>query len=150
LVREYPLSHQLLALSRVWKSPEGGDYVIAAKGAPEAIADLCHFDQPRMEALFEEITALANAGLRVLGVASARFRESNLPTEQHDFDFEFLGLIGLSDPVRPTVPEAIAECYRAGIRVLMITGDYPGTAIKVAEQTGLSHSGVTITGPDMD
>jgi P-type Ca2+ transporter type 2C len=150
LVREYPLSHDLLALSRVWTSPEGGDYLIAAKGAPEAIADLCHFDPERMKVLFAEITALADAGLRVLGVARSRFRESDLPTEQHDFDFEFLGLIGLADPIRPTVPKAIVECYGAGIRVVMITGDYPGTAIKVAEQIGLDHKGMIITGPEMD
>ena len=114
LVREYPLSQQLLALSHVWKSPDGGDYVIAAKGAPEAIADLCHFDDAAARSeLAHAHRAMADDGLRVLGVAQgARSGEAALPGEQHDFDFEFLGLIGLADPVRPTVPAAIARVLR--------------------------------------
>ncbi len=146
LVQEYPLSKELLALSRVWRSPDGHDYVIAAKGAPEAIADLCHFDAPQTAALLDSLAAMTREGLRVLGVARSRFRPIDLPHQQHDFDFEFLGLIGFVDPVRPAAPAAIAECREAGIRVLMITGDYPETAEWVARQVGLpAHE--TITGP---
>ncbi len=137
LVREYPLSRELLAMSHVWKSPEGGKFVIAAKGAPEVIADLCHLAGRQEEEVSSAVAALAEEGLRVLGIARAYFREETLPGGQHDFDFKFLGLIGLSDPVRPGVPEAIAECYRAGIRVVMITGDNPGTARNIAGQIGL-------------
>ena len=118
LVREYPLSRQLLALSHVWKAPVGDDYLIAAKGAPEAIADLCHFTLPQTRESAERVDRMARDGLRVLGVARARFRHAHqLPGEQHDFRFEFLGLIGLADPVRPTVPAAIQECH---------TGRHPG------------------------
>lgn len=150
LVREYPLSNELLALSLVWKSPDGVDYVIAAKGAPEAIFDLCHFDEAQLEQLSMQVIALANEGLRVLGVARSRFKQTDLPTQQHDFDFEFLGLVGLADPVRATVPAAIKECYSAGIRVVMITGDYPGTAQNVAQQIGLAPMDEIITGPELD
>jgi Ca2+-transporting ATPase len=150
LVREYPLSQKLLALSRVWRSRDGEDYIIGAKGAPEAIADLCHFDEAQLRALSRPITALANEGFRVLGAARSRFKQADLPGEQHDFDFEFLGLVGLTDPVRPTVPAAIKECYSAGIRVVMITGDYPGTAVNVARQIGLTPSHEVITGPELD
>ncbi|OPY12790.1 MAG: Calcium-transporting ATPase 1 [Syntrophus sp. PtaB.Bin001] len=150
LVHEYPLSPELLSLSRVWKSPDGRDYIIAAKGSPEAIADLCHFDGKQMEDLSRHITALADEGLRVLGVARARFEASPLPDEQHDFVFEFLGLIGLADPVRATVPESIRECRNAGIRVVMITGDYPGTALNIARQIGLASGDSFITGPELD
>jgi len=150
LVREYPLSNELLALSLVWQSPDGEDYVIAAKGAPEAIFDLCHFDELQLEHLSAQVTALANEGLRVLGVARSRFKQTDLPTEQHDFDFEFLGLVGLADPVRPTVPDAIKECYGAGIRVVMVTGDYPGTAQNIAGQIGLAPRDEIITGPELD
>ena len=59
---------------------------------------------------------MAGDGLRVLGVARATFSASELPAEQHDF--EFLGLVALEDPVRPDVPKAIAECQAAGIRVV--------------------------------
>ena len=150
LVHEYPLSKELLALSRVWKSPDGADYVIGAKGAPEAIADLCHFDATQVKDLTRHIGALAEEGLRVLGVAKACFKETSLPGLQHDFEFEFLGLIGLADPVRPTVPDAVRECYTAGIRVVMITGDYPGTAQNIAQQIGLMSYDQVLTGPDLD
>jgi Ca2+-transporting ATPase len=150
LVHEYPLSRELLSLSRVWTSPDGADFIIAAKGAPEAIIDLCHFDQGKIDQLSPHIAALADRGLRVLGVAKARFEHPALPREQHDFTFEFLGLIGLADPVRPTVKAAIEECYTAGIRVVMITGDYPGTARNIARQVGLSPAESVITGPELD
>ena len=150
LVREYALSEKLLAMSRVWRSPDGQEFVIAAKGAPEAVADLCHLDEARMDALKEKINRMASQGLRVIGVARALFSVTDLPAEQHDFDFEFLGLLGLSDPVRPGVAEAVQECYTAGIRIIMITGDYPGTAQNIARQIGLKPSDQVITGPELD
>ncbi len=152
LLREYPLSPKLLAISHVWKPsrPEAA-CVIAAKGSPEAIADLCHLDEGRKSAVFEQVGRMASKGLRVLGVARARFQEtSSLPDEQHDFPFEFAGLVGLADPVRPTVPAAIQECYTAGIRVVMITGDYPVTAQQIGRQIGLHPVDACITGPELD
>ena len=149
LVHEYPLSAELLSLSRVWKSPESESYIIAAKGAPEAIIDLCHFNTEQAARLSAKISEMADEGLRVLGVARAFFQQPALPDGQHDFVFEFQGLIGLCDPVRPTAPSAIAECYTAGIRVVMITGDYPGTACHIARQIGLRESEKFITGPEL-
>ncbi len=150
LIQEYPLSNNLLALSHVWKSPAGGRYVIAAKGAPEAVADLCHLTKKELRELSARIDSMADEGLRVLGVAKAYFTESDLPSEQHDFRFEFLGLVGLADPMRPKVPAALAECYGAGIRVIMITGDYTGTAQNIARQIGLKNVAEVITGPELD
>src|ERR1019366_1156074 len=83
LVRQYPLSPELLALSQVWRSPLGPDYVIASKGAPEAIADLCHLKPEQMDALFSQVASMANEGLRLLGVARAYFQDSQLPRIQH-------------------------------------------------------------------
>ncbi len=149
LVHEYPLSPELLALSHVWRGPDRAHYVIAAKGAPEAIADLCHLSETQWRELRESISALTDRGLRVLGVAKAMFREDPLPGKQHDFDFQFLGLVGLTDPIRPTVPGALAACYTAGIRVVMITGDYPGTAQHIAGQIGLTPRNKIITGTEL-
>jgi P-type Ca2+ transporter type 2C len=92
---------------------------------------------------------MSDEGLRVLGVARAYFQAADLPAEQHDFQFEFLGLIGLADPIRPTVPAAVKECYGAGIRVVMITGDYPGTAQSIARQIGLAACEQCITGAEL-
>jgi Ca2+-transporting ATPase len=150
LVREYPLSPGLLAMSQVWRSPGGESYVIAAKGAPEAVADLCHLDPAQAERLAAEVRRMAEDGLRVLAVARAAFRPADLPGGQHDFAFQLVGLVGLADPVRPTVPDAIRECYAAGIRVVMITGDYPATASSIARQIGLANPDETLTGPDID
>ena len=150
LVRQYPLSPELLALSQVWKSPAGPDYVIAAKGAPEAIVDLCHLNRAQTDSILAHVGAMANRGLRVLGVARAYFQESELPGQQHDFDFEFMGLIGLADPVRPGVSAAVEECYSAGIQVVMITGDYAGTAVNIARQIGLKNPEQCTTGPELD
>jgi Ca2+-transporting ATPase len=148
LVKEYPLSKRLLAMSRVWRSPSGKEYVIAAKGAPEAIEELCHLGPDRQEEISRAIRNMAQDGLRVLGVAAATFQETDLPDGQHDFEFKFLGLIGMEDPIRPGVSKAIEECYSAGIRVIMITGDYPGTAQAIAKQIGLPVDRV-ITGPEL-
>ena len=150
LMKEYPLSKKLMALSRTWKSPGGKDYVIAAKGAPEAIMDLCHLSEAKTKELSEKVTLMAGDGLRVLAVAKAQFNEASLPGDQHEFKFEFLGLTGFADPIRPTVPEAIRECYTAGIRVVMITGDYPVTAQHIAEQIGLKPADKVITGSEMN
>ena len=151
LVREYPLSENLLALSHVWRSPDSSRYVVAAKGAPEAIADLCHLDADRRATLTDQVELATSGGLRVLAVARASFSQADgLPTEQHDFEFECLGLAALHDPVRPGVPAAVAECHRAGIRVVMITGDYPGTALAIAREIGLGHAAGCVTGPELE
>jgi Ca2+-transporting ATPase len=150
LAHEYALSTQLLALSHVWKAVDRDDYVVAAKGAPEAIADLCHFNAAQLEVLAKQVDKLAIQGMRVLGVAKACYSSSVWPDIQHDFEFEFLGLIGLADPVRPTVAPAIKECNAAGIRVVMITGDYPATAAAIAAQIGLAvGNGGVVTGPEL-
>lgn len=150
LIRQYPLSPELLALSHVWRSPSGTEYVIAAKGAPEAVADLCHLDAAGTDSVKRRVVQMAGEGLRVLGVAKATFQASELPARQHDFDFEFLGLIGLQDPVRAGVYDAVQECHSAGIRVVMITGDYPATAMNIAHKIGLQNADVCITGRELD
>ncbi len=150
LVSDYPLSRELLAMSRVWRSPDQRELLVAAKGAPEAIIDLCHLAPLQRERIAARVAALAADGLRVLGVARAVFAAGELPAIQHDFDFEFVGLVALEDPVRPDVPAAIAECRAAGIRVAMITGDHPATALAIARQAGLDVAGGPLSGAELD
>ena len=149
LVKEYPLSKNLLALSHVWESSDKSNFVIAAKGAPEAIADLCHLSGKEMEEFHENIETMSEKGLRLIGVAKAIFKAGEFPKNQHDFDFEFVGILGFGDPIRPSVLESIKECYGAGIRVIMITGDYPGTARAIAKEIGLKNPLLCITGPEL-
>lgn len=148
-VREYPLSRELLALSRVWRSQDGVDYVIAAKGAPEAIFDLCHLEKASVRQLSEKIDIMAQDGLRIIGVARAQFSPVSLPGNQHEFTFRFLGLVGFTDPIRPAVKQSIKECYNAGVRVVMITGDYPLTACGIAREIGLRSPDDVVTGTEM-
>ncbi len=166
MIKEYPLSKDLLAMSRVFKDEEAGIQTIAAKGAPEAIFDLCHLSKTRQDELAAVIESFASDGLRVLGVAKEIIDLKNqhistsahqhistsahLPDIQHDFNFEFVGLIGLSDPIRENIPQAISECYKAGIRVIMITGDYPVTAMNIAKEIGLKNHEAVITGPQLN
>ncbi len=150
LVHEYSLSPELLALSHVWRSPTDDHHVIAAKGAPEAIADLCHFDRKQLDELAVNVESMASDGLRVIAVAKAIFASDSWPSTQHDFDFEFLGLIGLADPVRPEVPAAIRRCGNAGVKVVMITGDYPSTAAAIGRKIGLRADAAIMTGAEVE
>ena len=149
LAREYELSPELLAMTHLWR-PRGAVHdVVAAKGAPEAVADLCHLEPADRERMAGHAARLADRGLRVLGVARARHRsDSKWPDIQHDFDFEWVGMVGLADPLRAEVPAAMAQCRRAGIRVVMITGDHPRTAQAIAAQAGIESARV-LTGEDI-
>lgn len=148
--KEYPLSPKLLAITHAWKPRPGGGYVVGAKGAPEAIIDLCHLNKEQTLAATKSAEMMAAAGFRVLGVAKSIFPQTSLPPIQHDFDFTFLGLIGIADPIRPEVPQAIAECHSAGIRVVMITGDHPATASSIAKKIGLPSPDKVVTGQDLE
>lgn len=181
---EYALSGDILAVTRVFASNAPALHLLATKGAPEAVADLCHLPTERRDAIRHQVEAMAERGLRVLGVACGRWSGAPAaptvpgaksgaaaenarpagpgsasanapgaspawPSSQHDFDFEFLGLIALADPVRPEVPAALTECRRAGVRVIMLTGDHPATARAIARQAGLSERADIITGSEM-
>ena len=149
MIREYPLSKELLAMSRAFSLKGTSQKVIATKGAPEAIFDLCHLDDSEKQRLFPLVEEMAATGLRVIGVAKAKINDDNLPEIQHGFSFDFVGLIGLSDPIRKNVDQAIRECYKAGIRVIMITGDYPVTAKHIALEIGLENPDQCITGQEL-
>lgn len=139
LAREYELSPDLMAMTHAWQSSGLPHHVIACKGAPEAVAGLCHLSETRRLQMATEASVLAGQGLRVLGVAKAIYpTDQTWPEIQHDFDFEFIGLVGLEDPVRQDVPAAVAACQQAGIRVVMITGDHPTTAAAIARQVGIA------------
>jgi Ca2+-transporting ATPase len=156
LVQEYALTPQLRAMSHVWRAAlvdgQQGVHSVAAKGAPEAIFDLCHLDSATQTRLNAAVDAMAAQGLRVLGVAQARFTGDDWPEIAHDFAFEFVGLLGLADPLRAGIPEAVQQCQGAGIRVVMITGDYPATAQAIARAAHIEVSAAdqVLTGSDLE
>ncbi len=148
LVHEYGLTPQLRAMAHVWRAVGSEVHMVAAKGSPEAIVDLCHLETIQQQAIAAAVDAMAARGLRVLAVAQARFAGQPWPEQEHDFDFEFVGLLGLADPLREEIPQAMRECAQAGIRVVMITGDYPVTARAIARQAGLP-SDALLTGDEL-
>jgi Ca2+-transporting ATPase len=148
LAREYELSPDLLAMSHLWQVPQSARSEVASKGAPEAIADLCHLTPDERAEVARRSGELADRGLRVLAVAHAHHPGTDWPALQHDFEFRFIGLIGLADPLRDGVPAAVAECRAAGVRVVMITGDHPRTARAIAAQAGIDGDRV-LTGPEL-
>jgi Ca2+-transporting ATPase len=149
LVREYPLTPGLLAMSHAWESAPGKLY-IATKGAPECIAGLCKLSDTELASLTRNVSDLAELGLRVLGVADAELPAQDLPARQDLLPLRFVGLVAFEDPVRSDVPAAVAQCRTAGIRVVMITGDYPLTAASIARQAGLGTSVSVMTGPELE
>jgi Ca2+-transporting ATPase len=148
LIRVYALRPDLLAVTYVWEPPGGGPACVAAKGAPEAIAELCRLDSAARAALMTQTERMAEAGMRVLAIADA-VTDVPLPDSPRGFGFTLLGLAGIADPVRPSAPAAIEECHAAGVRVVMITGDYPATARAVARQAGLGGTRV-LDGPSIE
>jgi len=152
LVHSYGLRPDLLAVTQVWQIAGTDSYRIAAKGAPEAIATLCQFDAAALAKLTHEVNALAAQGMRVLAVAQAAATNPHAqawPASPKEFAFNFVGLVGLADPLRASVPDAVRECRSAGIRVVMITGDYPGTARAIAHAAGLASDAV-LTGDEIE
>ena len=150
LVREYALSDALLAVVHVWRTRDSGlVHLVAAKGAPEAIVALCGLDEGQRARVLQQVERMAGEGLRVLGVARGEWGAQALPESPQAFRLRYLGLVGLADPVRPGVPAAIDECQSARIRVVMITGDYPATAMSIARQIGLARTAPCLTGTDI-
>jgi Ca2+-transporting ATPase len=138
MVKTYGLRPELLAVTQVWRRNSGASLIVSSKGAPEAIGRLCHLSKSEGAKLQASVDAMAAQGMRVLAVAQGAHEGPDLPNAPTGFTFELLGLVGFADPLRSSVPTAVAQCRSAGIRVVMITGDYPATAIAIARQAGLN------------
>jgi Ca2+-transporting ATPase len=120
------------------------------KGAPELVAAMCHLPQKQRDSVGDHVAHFAERGLRVLGVARANHQNDQAwPITPHGFDFEWLGLIAFADPLREEVPAAIAQCQGAGIRIVMITGDHPRTALAIANAAGIPTARVLL-GSDLE
>ncbi|MFN7507648.1 MAG: HAD-IC family P-type ATPase, partial [Limnobacter sp.] len=151
LVHEYGLTPELPAMTHVWKT--GEKHLVAVKGAPEAVMRLCKLPEEKVLSIQLQMKEMANDGLRMLGVACAEFNvqenDNTWPSSPAEFEFEWLGLTGLKDPIRHEVPEAVSQCTSAGIRVVMITGDHELTAQAIGRQAGIACDKV-LSGKDID
>ncbi|OYU75015.1 MAG: ATPase, partial [Burkholderiales bacterium PBB5] len=145
LAREYPLTPELLAMSQAW-ADEAGHHLMATKGAPEAVFDLCHLSPDDRATWLAKVGLLAGQGLRVLAVAIGEAADGAVPASQREAKFELLGLVGFDDPLRPSVAAAVAQARGAGIAVAMITGDHAATALAIAGQAGIDGAPGALTG----
>jgi Ca2+-transporting ATPase len=138
LIAEYPLTPKRPAMIHVWQDSASETLHITCKGAPETVLSLCHADAVLAKSLQDDVKGMAAKGLRILAVAEGPWpKDRPLPEDPSAFPMTVLGLVGLEDPLRPGVPEAIADAHKAGIRVMMITGDYPETARAIAKKSGI-------------
>lgn len=146
-VHSYGLRPDLLAMSNIWN--DGGELAICAKGAPESIIRLCRLPADAAQAVLKAVEDMARRGIRVLAVATSTAPDRQWAESQVGYHYALAGLVGLADPIRASVPGAVAECRRAGIRVVMITGDYAATARSIALQAGIEE-GEVLTGSDLE
>jgi Ca2+-transporting ATPase len=148
-IREYSISKETFAMSRAIRYKDNPNLVIYCKGAPETVLGMCNLAPDEHQAIAAAISDYAQRGYRILAAARCEWTEHELPEKQSDFPFIFSGLVGFEDPIRPEVPMAIKECYDAGVDVIMITGDYPETALSIAKQIGIKHKDHVLTGTEL-
>ena len=148
LERDYPITSEFLAVCHGWRSPSGQRHVVI-KGAAETVVELCALDDTARAAALATAVGAAERGLRLLAVAEATWTETEWAVDPHSYSFRLLGFVALADPLRAGVPEAVVQCRNAGIRVVMITGDFPGTALAIARQAGIDTGGGVLTGAEI-
>ena len=145
LVKEYDRTAELPVKTHVWKVGENAELVVSLKGAPESIIQLCSISPAQKNEILLALDEMAGEGLRVLGIAKGTFNEADVwPSSPAEFHLQFVGLIGLADPIRANIKEAALECQAAGIRLVMITGDHPITAKSIAKQAGFNSQEVVV------
>ena len=147
LARDYPLTADFLAVCHAWRSPTGERRVVV-KGAPETVLTLCRLEADTLRLAYAEVERASSRGWRLLGVAEAPADDTWLD-DPRGYRFGWLGFVALADPLRAAVPDAIAQCRSAGVRVVMITGDYPGTALAIARQAGIDTGAGVVTGAEL-
>lgn len=147
LVRDHPFDPETRSLTHVWREPSGVNAY--AKGALEAFAALGATEAPVMDLARAANERLAARGMRIIAVARAAAVREEGDRDSDEKALRLVGLVAFVDPVRPGVADAIAECHRAGVRVVMITGDHPITAAAVAASLGLGPVSI-VTGPELD
>lgn len=149
LITEYPFTNETKMMGHVWKRE--GNIFVAAKGSPERILTLCKLSSDERKLAEEKIVEMSKEGLRVIAVAEMTVENLNdIPASLLDCNLQLCGMVGLADPPRESVKEDIKNCTKAGVRVVMITGDNGITASSIAKQIGMPNSDKIITGDELN
>lgn len=150
-VAEIPFDSERKLMSTIHKTEQG--YRVMVKGAPDVLLNRCTIDEADAQKIAAKNADMASNALRVLGVAYKDITEipEELLSEDIENQLTFVGLVGMIDPPRQEVKEAVAQCYDAGIRPVMITGDHKLTAVAIAKELAIFRSGdLAMTGVELD
>lgn len=149
LLAEYSFTNELKMMGHVWQ--HDGEIIVAAKGSPERILTLCDLDAEEKIQAEDKILELSQQGLRVIAVGRMNPKSiTEIPDKITDCKLTLCGLVGLADPPRQSVKQDIQQCIKAGIRVVMITGDNGVTASSIAKQIGMPNSDSIISGDELN
>jgi Ca2+-transporting ATPase len=149
LITEYAFTNEHKMMGHVWN--HDGEIIIAAKGSPEHLLTICVLNDDETIKIQSKITEMSEKGLRVIAVGYMKPKsEKEIPMELIGCKLNFIGLVGLADPPRESIKDDIKQCIRAGIRVVMITGDGGITASSIARQIGMPNSDKIITGDEIN
>lgn len=148
MIHEYSLSGKPPMMTHVFEDLNG-TRIIAAKGAPEAILEVCHLSAEEKERITAAMNKLTGKGYRVLGVAKGNLQENNYPETQQEIPFTFKGLVAFYDPPKENITEVLKSFYAAGIGVKIITGDNARTTNAIAQEIGFLGYDKSITGGEL-
>lgn len=137
LVHEYPIGGKPPMMTHVFED-NTKNRIIAAKGAPEALLEVCRLSNDEKQVITKAVEIMALKGHRVLGVGISNFNGDDFPLKQQDLSFEFKGLVAFYDPPKENIKGVIDAFYKAGIKLKIITGDNAATTAAIAKQIGFT------------
>ncbi len=145
IIKEYPLAGRPPMMSHIWENAEK-TRIVASKGGLERILTVCKLPQEDQTRIKTQALAMAAKGFRVLAIASATHAGADFPELQDDFNWQLEGLLAFFDPPKKNAKAVFAKLRKAGIRVIMISGDQSETASNIAESVGIIHWEKTMEG----
>lgn len=149
LIKEYAFTNEAKMMGNVWKN--GDNIVVAAKGSPEHILTICKLTDDERTIAENKILEMSTQGLRVIAVGQMVLNsENDVPGTLMECSLKLCGMVGLVDPPRESVKQDIETCTKAGVRVVMITGDNGITASSIAKKINMPNSDKIITGDELN
>ena len=149
MVHEYPLGGTPPMMTHIYENSKG-ESIVAAKGAPEAILNVCPgLSQNKISDILSQANRMAQSGLRILGVAKCDLDYQKFPKTQQEIEFQFMGLIGFYDPPKKNISNVFQKLYDAGIKLKIITGDYPTTTSIIANKVEFKNADKIISGEEL-
>ncbi len=148
MVHEYPLDGKPPMMTHLFENEED-KRIIAAKGAPEALMNVCNLTATEKEQIEQAIQTITSEGYRVLGVGESHFEGDNYPDTQQEFPFTFKGIVAFYDPPKKNITKVLEAFYKAGIAVKIITGDNAETTTAIAQQIAFEGHEQSVTGDEL-